>query len=147
MAAAAMSDAEMGQALWDAAGAGKTGEVTRLLEAGAPVNWANRRSGQSPLIKAAQKGHVELMRVLLDRGADLEAKDNNGWTALIWAARNCHVEAVALLLDRGADPEVRDNDGRSALDLCRPGTCRSALLGAEHLQRWRRRRLLVTWRH
>ena len=40
MAAAAMSDAAMGKALWDAAGAGNTGEVARLLEAGAPVNWA-----------------------------------------------------------------------------------------------------------
>ena len=39
-AAAAMIDADMGKALWDAAGAGNTGEVTRLLEAGAPVNWA-----------------------------------------------------------------------------------------------------------
>ena len=43
MAAAAMSDADMGKALWDAAEAGKTGEVTRLLEAGAPVNWTHRR--------------------------------------------------------------------------------------------------------
>ena len=40
MAAAAMGDADMGKALWDAAGAGNTGEVARLLEAGAPVNWA-----------------------------------------------------------------------------------------------------------
>ena len=40
MAAAAMSDDAMGKALWDAAEAGNTGEVTRLLKAGAPVNWA-----------------------------------------------------------------------------------------------------------
>ncbi len=39
-AAAAMSDADMGKALFEAAAAGNTGEVTRLLEAGAPVNWA-----------------------------------------------------------------------------------------------------------
>ena len=41
MAAAAMSDDAMGKALWDAAEAGNTGEVTRLLKAGAPVNWSN----------------------------------------------------------------------------------------------------------
>ena len=41
MAAAAMSDDAMGKALWDAAEAGNTGEVSRLLEAGAPVNWEN----------------------------------------------------------------------------------------------------------
>ncbi len=40
MAAAAMSDEDMAQALWEAAAAGNTGEVARLLEAGAPLNWA-----------------------------------------------------------------------------------------------------------
>ena len=38
-------------------------------------------------------------------------------------------------------------DGKSALDLCRSDKCKSALLGAERLQRWHRRRLLVTWLH
>ncbi|KAA0164173.1 hypothetical protein FNF27_07830 [Cafeteria roenbergensis] len=71
----------------------------------------------------------------------------NGDTALLWAAWNGHVEAVAMLLDRGADPEIRDKDGQSALDRCRSDTCKSALLGAERLQRWHRRRLLVTWLH
>ncbi len=41
MAAAAMIDDDMGKALWDAAEAGNTGEVARLLEAGAPANWAD----------------------------------------------------------------------------------------------------------
>ena len=40
MAAAAMGDADMGKALKVAAADGNTGEVARLLEAGAPVNWA-----------------------------------------------------------------------------------------------------------
>ena len=44
MAAAAMSNADMGKALWDAVEAGNTGEVTRLLVAGAPVNWDVRVS-------------------------------------------------------------------------------------------------------
>ena len=43
-AAAAMIDADMGKALFEAAAAGNTGEVARLLEAGAPVNWADRVS-------------------------------------------------------------------------------------------------------
>ncbi len=38
-AAAAMSAADMGKELWEAAGAGNTGEVARLLDAGVPVNW------------------------------------------------------------------------------------------------------------
>ena len=38
-------------------------------------------------------------------------------------------------------------DGQSALDRCSSDTCRSVILGAERLQRWHRRRLLVTWLH
>ncbi|KAA0153177.1 hypothetical protein FNF29_03366 [Cafeteria roenbergensis] len=81
MAAAAMSDDAMGKALWDAAEAGNTGEVTRLLKAGAPVNWSNVYR-QTPLMRAATFGHVESIQVLLDRGADLEAKDKAGKSAI-----------------------------------------------------------------
>ncbi len=43
MAAAAMSEGEAGKALWNAAKAGNVEEATRLLEAGAPVSWADQR--------------------------------------------------------------------------------------------------------
>ncbi|KAA0162199.1 hypothetical protein FNF28_04804 [Cafeteria roenbergensis] len=107
-AAAAMSAADMGKELWEAAGAGNTGEVARLLEAGAPVNWAGGY-GQTPLMRAAERGHIESMRVMLDRGADLEAKDIEGCTALIVAVCSGKVEAMVLLLDRGADLEAKNN--------------------------------------
>ena len=58
-AAAAMSDADMGKALWDAAGAGNMGEVARLLEAGAPVNWADRVSTGAFTAVAGVEGGLE----------------------------------------------------------------------------------------
>ncbi|KAA0147684.1 hypothetical protein FNF29_07236 [Cafeteria roenbergensis] len=115
MAAAALSRGDMGRALWDAAGAGNTGEVTRLLGEGAPVNWANCRDGQTPLVRAAQKGHAESMRVLLNRGADLEAKNKDGRTALMWAAFSGKSLIMALLLDRGAALEAKDKNDSTAL--------------------------------
>ncbi|KAA0149369.1 hypothetical protein FNF31_07228 [Cafeteria roenbergensis] len=57
------------------------------------------------------------MRMLLDTGAALEARDESGWGALLWAASNGHVDAIALLLDRGANAEAKDDDGWGALIL------------------------------
>ena len=59
MAAAAMSDDDMGKALWDAADAGNTSEVTRLLEAGAPANWADRVSTGACGAGAGVEGGLE----------------------------------------------------------------------------------------
>ncbi len=53
--------------------------------------------------------------------------------------------AFPLSLRGGCDAVLQD--GQSALDRCSSDTCRSVLLGAERLQRWHRRRLLVTWLH
>jgi len=47
---------------------------------------------------------------LIDKGAQLEAKDIDGNTPLHWAARQGHVEIVRLLCDQRADVEARDND-------------------------------------
>ena len=51
-------------------------------------------------------GHVEVVRLLLDRGADIHAGVD---ASLQWSAENGHVEVVRLLLDRGADIHA-DND-------------------------------------
>jgi hypothetical protein len=55
--------------------------------------------GQTALIWAAARGRREVEECLLDRGADIEARDRNGWTALIAAARKGHTEVVECPLD------------------------------------------------
>ena len=59
---------------------------------------------------AVQEGHGVVVKLLLERGAELEAKDNSGQTPLVWAARNGHEAVVKLLLERGAKLEAKDND-------------------------------------
>ena len=63
------------------------------------------------LHSAACKGHFEICRLLLDKGAQVEAKDIGGSAPLHYAAAEGHVEIVRLLCDRGADVETCDNDG------------------------------------
>jgi len=52
---------------------------------------------------------------LLDRGADIESKDNLGKTALHAIVRSNNLEAVRLLLEKGADIEAKDRYGKTAL--------------------------------
>lgn len=67
------------------------------------------------LVRAACKGDVKLVKVLLDNGANVDARDNRGRTGLIWAAFKNQDEVVKLLLESGADTEIRDDRGCTAL--------------------------------
>jgi len=67
-----------------------------------------------PLLSAAGTGCLDVAGLLLERGADVNARDHDGWTALIKAAQAGHTEMVQLLMDHGADMTAADNDGRTA---------------------------------
>jgi ankyrin repeat protein len=51
---------------------------------------------------AAERGHKEVVELLLESGADVNAKSNIGWTALMLAAFNGHKEIVEILKSYGA---------------------------------------------
>lgn len=60
-------------------------------------------SRDTPLIKAAANGHIEVVKLLLEQGADVNRHNEGGETPLHYAARNGHVEVMEILLDHGAD--------------------------------------------
>jgi ankyrin repeat protein len=82
--------------------------VKRLL-------YINQRdsNGRTALSWAAERGHEAVVRLLLEKGADVEAKTTFGETALPIAARGGHEAVVRLLLEKGADVEA--NNGWTAL--------------------------------
>jgi ankyrin repeat protein len=83
-----------------------------LVEAGAEVNMY----GWSPLSYAAFNGHAEIVEYLLKRGAEIDAKTENGSTALLIAARNGHIQVIDVLLKRQADPNIATENDETALD-------------------------------
>lgn len=78
--------------------------VKLLLEGGANRETTYRASGWTPLMVAAERGNDEIVRILLDAGAAIEAAVDGG-TALYIAAQQGHTSIVRLLLERGADVE------------------------------------------
>ncbi|KAJ3113461.1 hypothetical protein HDU96_003365 [Phlyctochytrium bullatum] len=62
----------------------------------------------TPLILAAEGGHLKVVKLLLRRGADVEGKDESGWTALHWAALWGIVDIVRQLVENGAQVDCRD---------------------------------------
>ncbi len=106
---------------------GETGDVAVLeevLPADPDVTVTNRFGGTA-LIPAADRGHVEMVRALIERTeVDVDHVNDLGWTALLEAVilgegGPVHQQIVRLLLEAGADPLVADRDGVTPLEHAR----------------------------
>jgi len=75
----------------------------------------NRVPGTRPLHTAAFNNSSDAINLLLDRGAELEARNQYGRTPLFWAVLNNSADAVILMIKRGADVKARDEDGDTPL--------------------------------
>ena len=103
---------------------GEESAVRTFLEAGVMVDTTDTDwYGKTALMSAAGRGHENIVRLLLDEGADTEAKDKHrGGTAIMWAAlprprlnEESELRTIRLLLDRGANLRAVDRYGSSAL--------------------------------
>jgi hypothetical protein len=131
-----------------AAREGSIRSARALLDAHARVDWANKagetalmhgaiqghlemvrlllvrgaevnRTGWSPLIYAAVKGSVPVARLLLAYGADIDAGAPNAFTALMMAVREGHQELAAFLVSNHANVNAQTDNGLTALAIAR----------------------------
>jgi hypothetical protein len=113
-----MSTFELSLVLLDSVKRGDTDEVAALLAAGADPNVRDLLSGYSALHQAAGRGHLGVVRALVEGGARLDDRQNTVFESPLAAAvLGGHAETVAYLLCRGADPNERlYGDNKSLLD-------------------------------
>ena len=89
--------------------------ITKLLIANGAMVTNQRAGGITALHYAASAGLTNVIKELLDRHADINAKDSRGRTPLDWAAEHGHMDVVDLLLARGAKMNAEDRAGLMAL--------------------------------
>jgi uncharacterized protein len=122
--------------VFEAAATGSTDRLRRLLDEKPGLANAFADDGFHPLGLACFFGHVESARLLLERGADVNALSRNEHiqTAAIHAAaasgdagthEAVRYELVKLVLDHGADPNLRQGGGFRAIDAARQNNDKS----------------------
>ncbi len=121
-------------ALHTCARTGRPEAAKLLIAGGASVDPPESWRGQTPLMWAAAEGHADMVRLLVEAGADVNARSTvvtwerqrtdeprdkwlppGGLTPLLLAAREGRVAAASALLDAGADVNVVDPDRHTAL--------------------------------
>jgi ankyrin repeat protein len=92
-----------------AVSSGSAATVDRLLKAGADANAVV--SGEAPIMTAARTGKVDVIKVLLAHGADVNWREpTRQQTALMWAAAEGYSEAITALIGAGADLHARSDE-------------------------------------
>jgi ankyrin repeat protein len=89
--------------------------VRALIDKGAEVN----KKGWAPLHYAASTGNDEIVKMLLEASAYIDAASPNGTTPLMMAARGGFVSTITLLVDQGADPTLKNQLGLTAADFAK----------------------------
>ncbi len=99
-------------------------EILRLLELGADINVRNYK-GKTGLHYAAKAGFLNVINLLIEKGADLDATDNNDETPLFDAIRSTIKDgekqraAIEALLVKGANPNLKNGKGLTPLQIAK----------------------------
>ncbi len=102
----------------DGASAGAEAEGSEPApSAEAGEGGGERIAGKSALMWAAERGEAGMARMLLEAGADPNARDERGWSALMWAARGGSEEMAELLARAGARLDEAGERGETALSI------------------------------
>ena len=102
----------------------QTEMVNFLLESGIDINYQpnGRDNGKSALHKAVENGHFELVKALVENGANVEAKDKNGntpiWNCVMMCRGNeTQIKIIKYLKSKGSLLDSKNNHGISPKDI------------------------------
>ena len=103
--------------LLDASAEGDIQKVQQLLDSGAFVNKKTGWQSITPLHWASENNNQEMVELLIDHDANVNAKDKFGETSLYYAIEANKPDMVELLLDRGANVNAKNKHGVTLLNL------------------------------
>ncbi|AVP88191.1 Putative ankyrin repeat-containing protein [Candidatus Phycorickettsia trachydisci] len=89
--------------------------IEELLNYKPNIIEVRNKNGDTSLHIAAQEGHLDIVKKLLDYKANIEATNKGGWTPLLKAAQRGHCQVVQLLLNEGANIEAATQAGDTPL--------------------------------
>lgn len=119
-----MADERLNSDFRIAAISGEMNRVEKLLKNGAEVNSRGPAAGRVPagmtaLMGAATNNHLEVVKLLISHGANINQADDGGGTALIYAVWKGNKKVVSFLLENGADVYAKTRDGRTPLSIAK----------------------------
>lgn len=99
---------------------GQPAATKLLIAAGADVNAAAKNPLKVSALHAAVAGrNLEIVKAVLEAGADVNAQQQVGFRPMHEAGTNANRKLAELLLAHGGDPSLTSDDGRNAIDLAR----------------------------
>ena len=101
--------------IWKAVHEGQGASVAKLLDDGVSIEYEHH--GVRMLQLAIEVDNLEVVRLLLERGATVDVPDMRGWTALHSAAWSGNIETLLLVLQKTENKEPKDQQGWTPLDL------------------------------
>lgn len=105
--------------LWDAAKSGDVEAARKAIVDGADINALDTRrsrSGRRPLNWAAYYNNIEVLKLLLEKGADINTANLTGFTPIHHAVENNAKESVIILIEAGADINIPNKRGIKPID-------------------------------
>ena len=133
---------------------GAVGKMREMLRTGkiTDVNFMSGRTGKTPLQRAVESGHFEIMKFLIEEGGDINSRVNRmtllhfaalmvkdaasdtktyrRWFSLspVWHGQN--IDAMKFLVGRGVDVTIQDETGKTALDYVESATIKAEIMSA-----------------
>ena len=105
-----------GDSIWSAAAEGNLNSVKKYLAKGLDINAKGGSLKSSALLSATLYDQVKMTEFLIQNGADVNAKGDDGGTALHAAAFLGQYEIAKLLIQNGADVDARNNEGETVIN-------------------------------
>ena len=96
---------------------GKLKDVIHFIETGSSPNQKDAKDENYLLHIATTRGHSDIVKYLLEKDADVNAKDNDKRSALHLTSEKGHLELVPCLIEKGADVNAKDKHEQTAFQL------------------------------